>query len=382
MIPIFKPTLGDEELAAIKESFDSHWIGLGPKTKLFEEQFAKYVGAKNAISFNSATAALHVALIASDVKEGDEVLVPAMTFVSSAHVVVSCGAIPILVDVDAETMQMDPKDIEKKITSKTKAIMPVHYGYHPCEMDEIIRIAKMHKLAVVEDAANCAGAEYKGKKIGGLESDFACFSFEAKKNMTTGDGGMVTTNKEGEIIDKMRRIRWVGMNKDTVKRFAEKNDKPWDYDITELGFKYNMNDICASIGIVQLKKLDGMNSKKKEIVDKYNQAFSKEDWLKTPVQKSHTNPAYWLYMLRIQKGDRDEFMKHLFKNGVSANTNGKPLHLLSFYEDYYKERGIKVDCPIAEREWNKLAVLPLFPTMTDEEINKVIDTVKSFKKTG
>lgn len=380
MIPIFKPTLGDEELAELKNTFDSHWIGLGPKTKIFEEEFAKYVGAKTAVSFNSATAALHVALIASDVKEGDEVLVSSMTFVSSAHVVLCCGATPILVDVDPETLQMDSKDLLKKITPRSKAVIPVHYGYHPCDMDEIIKIAKSHNLAVIEDAANCAGGSYKGKKIGSLDSDFTCFSFEAKKNMTTGDGGMITTNKEGEIIDRIRRIRWVGMNKDTVKRFAEQNDKPWEYDITELGFKYNMNDICASMGIVQLKKLDDMNSKRKRIVDLYNKEFSKERWLKIPAQKNYVEPAYWLYILRIEDGNRDEFMKHLYKNGVSANTNGKPLHLMNFYNEFYKKRNIEVSCPVAEREWNKLAVLPLFPSMTDEEISKVIETVKSFKE--
>jgi perosamine synthetase len=378
MIPIFQPNLGDEELNEIADTFNSHWIGLGPKTKIFEDQFASYIGCKNAISVNSATAALHISLIVSDVQPGDEVLVSAITFVSSAHVVIYCGAIPILVDVDTETLQMDPQDMQRKITDKTKAVIAVHYGYHPCEMDEIIRIARSNNIAIVEDAANCAGAEYNGKKIGNLESDYTCFSFEAKKNMTTGDGGMITTNKDGDIIDKIRRIRWVGMNKDTFNRFAKDNN-PWEYDITELGFKYNMNDIIASIGIIQLNKLDDMNESRRRVVDKYNDAFKSIPWLKTPVVRDNVKPAYWLYILRIDSNNRDLLMKYLFNDGILANTNFKPLHLMSFFNKYYSDKRIVVNCPIAEREWRKIVILPLYPYMKNMDIEKVISTVFKYK---
>jgi perosamine synthetase len=374
MIPIFQPNLGDEELNEIADTFNSHWIGLGPKTKIFEDQFASYIGCKNAISVNSATAALHISLIASDVRPGDEVLVSAITFVSSAHVVIYCGAIPILVDVDPETLQMDPQDMQRKITEKTKAVIAVHYGYHPCEMDEILRIARNHGIAVIEDAANCAGAEYKGKRIGNLDSDYTCFSFEAKKNMTTGDGGMITTNKDNDIIDKIRRIRWVGMNKDTFNRFA-KDNKPWEYDITELGFKYNMNDITASIGIIQLKKLDDMNNRKKRIVEMYNIAFNSIKWLKVPVVRDNVKPAYWLYILRINIYNRDLFMKYLFDNGILANTNFKPLHQMTFFNNYYKNKNIAANCPVAEREWKSIVVLPLYPDMNDSDIEMIINSV-------
>lgn len=379
MIHIFRPILGKEELSQIKESFESHWIGLGPKTKKFEEEFKQYIGCKNAIALNSCTAALHLALLASGIKKGDEVLISSMTFVSTAHVVLFCGAIPILVDVQEDTLQMDVNDLRKKITSKTKAIIPVHYGGHPCDMDEIIQIARENNLYVIEDAANCTGAEYKNKKIGNLDSDFTCFSFEAKKNMTTGDGGMITTNKDGEIIEKINRLKWVGMDKDTLKRFSNDNNKPWDYDITDLGFKYNMNDLSAGIGIEQLKKLDDMNEKRIKISKIYDESFKNISWLKTQPERSYVKNVHWLYILRLEKEDRDKMMRHLLDKGVLANTNGKPLHLFSFYKKYYNKNKINVSCPVAEREWNKLFVLPLFPEMKEEEINKVINVVKEFK---
>jgi perosamine synthetase len=378
MIPIFQPNLGKEELDSIKESFDSHWIGLGPKSKKFEDEFCKYIGCKHAVSLNSCTAALHICLEVLGIKEGDEVLISSITFASTGHAVLYCKATPILVDIYSDTLQMDVNDLKKKITTKTKAIIPVHYGGHPCDMDEIIEIAKKHNLYVIEDAANACGSEYKGKKIGNLDSDFTCFSFEAKKNMTTGDGGMITSNKS-EFIDKIRRLRWVGMNKDTLKRFSGET-KPWDYDITELGYKYNMNDITASIGLVQLKKLDEMNDKRIRITAKYNAAFNKIPWLKIQAKRDYVKNACWLYILRLKEGNREDFMEHLYKNGVLANTSFKPLHLMSFYRNYYKTKGISVNCPVAEKEWSKLAVLPLYPDMKDDEIKKVIETVLSFKK--
>ncbi len=377
-IPIFKPTLGDEELKEVKDSFDSHWIGLGPKTKKFEEDFKNYVGAKNAVSLNSCTAALHLSLIASGVKEGDEVLISSITFASTGHAVLFCGAKPILVDVDKESLLMDINDLRKKITPKTKAIIAVHYGGHVCDMDEIIKIARKNNISIIEDAANCAGAEYKNKKIGSLDSDFTCFSFEAKKNMTTGDGGMITTNKEGEVIDKIRNLRWVGMDKDTLRRFS-KEKKPWDYDIISLGYKYNMNDISAGIGLAQLKKLDEMNEKKDNIIKKYNEAFKDISWLRIPTKKAYAKNAYWLYILRIEKGSRDDFMSYLLKNEILTNTSFKPLHLFSFYKNYYEKNKILVECPISEEEWKKLVVLPLYPEMTEEEFDKIIEVVKNYK---
>jgi len=381
MIPIFKTSVGEEELKEIKDSFDSHWLALGPKTKILEEDFKKYTQAKNAISLNSCTAALHLALVALDINDGDEVLISSMTFASTGHAVLFCRAKPILVDVEPETLTMSIEDLKKKITPKSKAIIAVHYGGHVCDMDRIISIAKEHNLAVIEDAANCAGAEYKGQKIGSLDSDFTCFSFEAKKNMTTGDGGMITTNKTGEIIEKIRCLRWVGMDKDTLKRFSSGNReaKPWEYDILYPGYKYNMNDLAAGIGIVQLRKLEMMNDKRRSVVERYNEAFKELSWLKTPVEMKYAKNAYWLYILRLEQGDREKFLEHLLKEGISANTNFKPLHLFTFYNEYYRKNNLRVNCPVAEREWKKIAVLPLYPDMTTEELLTVITAVKKFR---
>ena len=361
MIPIFKPNLGSEELSQISESFSTGWIGLGPKTKQFEQDFKTFIGSREAISLNSCTAALHLALLASGVKKGDEVLVPALTFASTAHVVIFCGAIPILVDVKADTLLMDVNDMRRKITPKTKAVIPVHYGGMICDMDSIISLAKEHNLVVIEDAANCTGAKYKSKRIGNLESDFTCFSFEAKKNMTT----------------EIRSLRWVGMDKDTHKRFSGQQN-PWEYDIIALGYKYNMNDIAAGIGIAQLKKLEDMNNKRNSIVELYNSSLSNIKWLQTPVSKEDASPAYWLYVLRVDV-NRDELMKHLFSKEILANTNFKPLHFFSYYKEYYRTNNIKVDCPIAEQEWKKIVVLPLYPDMVPKNIRKVIKVIEEYQ---
>jgi perosamine synthetase len=189
---------------------------------------------------------------------------------------------------------------------------------------------------------------------------------------------MITTNKEGEIVEKINRLKWVGMDKDTLKRFSG-DDKPWEYEITDLGFKYNMNDIAAGIGLEQLKKLDNMNNKRREVAKIYDGAFKNIPWLKIQPEKSYVKNAYWLYILRLEEGNRDDMMRHLLNNGILANTSFRPLHMFIFYKDYYQKKGIEVNCPVAEREWNKLFVLPLFPEMTPEEINKVINAVKSFR---
>jgi perosamine synthetase len=377
MIPIFKPSLGKEELREVKQTFRSNWIGGGPKAIKFEEEFKKYIGCKTAISVNSCTAALHLCLLALDIKEGDEVLIPAITFASTGHAVLFCKATPILVDVDPKTLQMNVEDLKRKITAKTKAIIPVHYGGILCDVDSIISIAKEKKLYVIEDAANCCGAEYKGIKIGNLDSDFTCFSFEAKKNMATGDGGMITTNKEGEIINKIKRLRWVGMDKDTAKRFGE-TSYPWEYDILDLGFKYNMNDITASIGLIQLQKLDEMNKKRNKIVTKYNAAFKDKDIFTTIKEVENNKNAYWLYILRLNKHNRDDLLKHLLKYQISSNTSFKPLNLFTYYKNYYESKGINPSCPIAEEEWSKLIVLPLFPTLKNKEVSYIIKTVKEY----
>ena len=240
-IPLFKPYMDDREARAVAETLRSGWITLGPKTEEFENAFAKYVGAKHAVALNSATSALHLALIVSGVKKGDEVITTPVTFASSAEVILQAGAKPVFADIDPRTLNIDHFSIKKKITKKTKAIIVVHYGGQPCEMDAINKLANKHHIAVIEDAAHAAGSSYKGKKIGNSKN-LTTFSFHAVKNLATGDGGMITT-PDADVDKRLRSLRWMGINKSTSERETEGGYR-WDYDISiEGGFKYHMNDI-------------------------------------------------------------------------------------------------------------------------------------------
>ncbi|MBI2142130.1 DegT/DnrJ/EryC1/StrS aminotransferase family protein [Candidatus Woesearchaeota archaeon] len=378
MIPVFKPDLGKEELDEIRKVFASNWIGLGPKTREFEEAFAKYIGTKFAVGTNSATAALHLAVAAHGIDSG-EVIVPAITFVSTAHAAVYCNAKPILCDVDKETLCMDTGDLQKKITKNTKAIIPVHLGGHPCDMDAINDIAEDRGLIVIEDAANATGALYKGKKIGSL-ADSACFSFHAVKNMTTGEGGMITTDDEA-LVKRLYRLRWVGINKDTWNRAYVSAKYSWYYEVTELGWKYHMNDIPAAIGIAQLKKVDRLNEARRKIVERYNSSFSGLGWLSVPYEAKSVKHAYWLYILRVNDhSDRDKLIKHLAGKGIATSVHFMPVHLQPFYRDFYSRNKIKVSVPVADVEWKKMVTLPLYPSMTDSEVKQVVDGVRSFRK--
>ncbi|MFH1409228.1 MAG: DegT/DnrJ/EryC1/StrS family aminotransferase [Nanoarchaeota archaeon] len=370
MIPIFRPSVGQEELDAIAETFKSGWIGLGPKTKEFEEAFAKYIGTKYALGMNSATAALHLALAAHNITSG-EVIVPTLTFVSTAHAAKYNNADVVFADADPETLCINIEDIKKKITPNTKAILPVHLAGHPCDMDLINEIAEEKDIIVIEDAANATGAKYKGKRCGAL-AKAGCFSFHAIKNMTTGEGGMVTTDDE-DIYKRLMRLRWVGINKDTWARQYTDANYSWYYEVTELGWKYHLSDIPASMGLVQLKKCDALNQARRNIVKQYNESFKDLDWIKVPVEQGDIEHAYWLYSMRVPAKKRNDLVAHLAKNEIASSVHFMPVHL----HPYYKSLGT-ADVPIAEREWQRMITLPLFPSMTQEEIATVIKTVKSF----
>ena len=371
MIPIFRPSMGDEEIGAVAEVLKSGWIGLGPKTKEFEERFAEYIRTKYAVALNSCTAALHLALNVLGIDSGEAMTTP-ITFVSTAHAIIYNNASPIFADVQEDTLNIDPHDIERKITAKTEAIIPVHYGGHPCDMDEILDITNEHNLYVIEDAAHACGADYKGKKAGSL-GDIGCFSFHAVKNLATGDGGMITTNDK-EMYEKLLKLRWLGINKSTYQRDAK--GYSWYYDVKSVGFKTHMNDITAAIGLVQLKKLDKMNAKRREIVKKYNEALEDLDWIETPIEKEHVKSSLHNYAIKVNRGDRNELIAYLAEKGVSAGVHYLPLYM----HPIYKKLGIKSDCPMADRVWGKVVILPLYPDMADAEIDKVIDAVKSFRR--
>lgn len=370
MIPIFRPSMGEEEIEAVAEVLKSGWIGLGPKTKEFEERFAEYIGTKYVVALNSCTAALHLAINVLGIDSGEVITTP-ITFVSTAHTILYNDARPVFADVQEDTLNIDPIDIERKITEKTRAIIAVHYGGHICDMDEILGIAGEHNLYVIEDASHACGAEYKKKKAGSL-GDIGCFSFHAVKNLATGDGGMITTNDK-EIYEKLLKIRWLGINKSTYQR--DTKGYSWYYDVEYVGFKMHMNDIAAAIGLVQLKKLDKMNSERREIVRRYNEEFEDLDWIETPVERDYVRSSLHNYAIKVNRGDRNELIVHLAGRGISAGVHYMPLYLHSIY----KKLGINGNCPIADRVWGKLVTLPLYPDMREEDAEMVVEGVREFR---
>jgi len=374
MIPLFKPSIGEEEINALRETFKTGWIGLGPKTAEFEKKFAEYVGAKHAIGLNSATSALDLALKAFKINSG-EILMPALTFVATAHVALYNNAKPVFVDVEKDTLCMDVEDIRKKITNKTKAIIPVHYSGHPCDLDAIKEIAESKNIVVIEDAAQATGAEYKGRKIGGI-SDAACFSFEAKKNLTTGDGGMITFNDDA-LADEIKRLRWFGIDKDTWQRARSKYS--WYYEVVELGYKVHMNDIQATIGLVQLNKLDRLNQKRADIFRFYNEKLQNLKGMEIPVEKDYARSAHWNYVLKAEK--RDELITFLKKREIETGVHHMPVHLHPFYMNLIRRNIIsKPIIPVTESIWNKIVTLPSFADLKKEDAEEVANAVVEFSK--
>jgi perosamine synthetase len=381
LIQVFRPSFGEEEIEALREPFRTGWIGLGPKTAEFEEKFAAYVGAKYAVGVNSSTAGLHLACLALDIGPGDEVLVPTMTFVSTAHAPVYCGGKPVFVDIEPDTLNISIEDIRRKLTPRTKAIIPVHYGGHACQMDEIWDIAEQHGLSIVEDAAHACGSEYKGRRIGGLEQSAAtCFSFHAVKNLATGDGGMVVTNRI-EMVRALHRLRWVGIDKSTWDRTEESlmeletgtrryASYSWYYEVHELGYKYHMNDIIAAIGLVQLRKLEAANARRRQIVDRYNRAFEGVDWIECPPEKEYTRSACHNYVIKTPY--RDTLNLHLKSKNIATGVHYMPIHLQPYYRKQFR-----AVLPVAEQVWTQLLTLPLYPDLTDDEVEYVIESILS-----
>ena len=367
MIPVFQPAIDQEEIDAVTEVLKSKWIGLGLKTEEFEKQFAKFIGMNYAVGLNSGTAALHLAVKALGIDSG-EIIVPAITFVTTAFAATYNNAVPIFADVYEDTLNIDVDDIKRKITPKTKAIIPVHYGGHSAEMDEINEIAKEHNLKVIEDAAHACGGKYKGRMCGSL-SDISCFSFHPVKNLATCDGGMLVTNDK-DVDQKVKDLRWCGISKGTFERTKKKYS--WYYEVTDVGYKFHMNDIIAAIALVQLKKLRKNNARREEITKIYNENFQKLNWIETPVEKDYVESSHHNYVIKVAK--RDKFIEFLSDNGISTSVHYMPLHLQPVFKN------MKADVPVAEKVWKRIVTLPLYPDMTDKDVELVVKTVKDFGK--
>ncbi|UCD03764.1 MAG: UDP-4-amino-4,6-dideoxy-N-acetyl-beta-L-altrosamine transaminase [Candidatus Woesearchaeota archaeon] len=372
-IPYFKPDIEEEEINEVVDTLKSGWITTGPKTKKFEEEFSKYTNSKYSIAVNSCTAALHIALDSIGIKKGDEIITSPFTFAATGEVICYFDAKPVFVDIKEDTYNIDPKKIEAKITSKTRAIIPVHYGGQPCDMDEIMAIAKKHNLKVIEDAAHAIGAEYKGKKIGNV-GDITAFSFYATKNMTTGEGGMVTTNDK-EYAKKMNILRLHGISKDAWKRYSDEGS--WYYEILDKGYKYNMSDIQAALGLSQLKKLGDLNKKRGKLAAIYNESFSKIPEIKLRKIKDEVGNIYHLYTIWLNtsnlKINRNEFIEELKRRSISTSVHFIPLHIHPYYKKTFNY--CVGDFPIAEKIYENIISLPLYPSMTKADIEYVIDAV-------
>jgi UDP-4-amino-4,6-dideoxy-N-acetyl-beta-L-altrosamine transaminase len=373
-IPLAKPTIEENEIEEVVKVLRSGWLTTGPKVAEFEENMQKYLGCKKAIGLSSCTGGLHIALAALGIKPGDEVIVPSYTFAASAHVVAWLGAKPVLVDVEKDTFNIDPKKIEEAITDKTKAIIPVHFAGHSCDMDRIMAIAEKHNLYVIEDAAHAIGTDYKGKKIGNF-GNATVFSFYATKTITTAEGGMIVTNDE-ELGKKLKRYSYFGVDKDAFNRYADKGN--WYYEIVELGYKYNMDNIQGALGVEQLKKLESFIEKRRKLANLYTSLLKGVPGIIMPVEKEYTRHSYHLYPILLDikntSMSRDEFIDKLKEHKIGASVHFIPLHLHPYYQKTYSYK--KGDFPTAEYLFDREVSLPLYPRLSEEDVRYVAEAIK------
>ncbi len=371
-LPFSPPAVGEQEVAAVSEVLRSAWITTGPKTRRFEQEFCSYLHAPGALALNSCTAALHTALVALGIGPGDEVITTPMTFAASVNVIEHVGARPVLVDVQPDTLNIDPVGIKAAVTSKTRVIIPVHYTGHPADMGSILQIADQQHLAVLEDAAHALPARYKGQNIGGGTNPVA-FSFYATKNLTTAEGGMLTGAPE--FLERARIISLHGMSHDAWKRYDKGGS--WFYEVILPGFKYNMTDIQAAIGLVQLRRLAGFQARRREIVARYQTAFSQNEALRCPIERPEVESAWHLYVLRLRlemlRISRDEFIEELKSRNIGTSVHFIPVHMHPYYRDKYGWKS--QDFPVAYENYQQLVSLPLHPGLTDADVQDVIEAV-------
>ena len=378
-IPFHKPEIGEDEIHSVVETLKSGWLTTGAKAKSFEEDFARYLGCKHAVAVNSGTAALHLALDAIGTKEGDDVIVPTMTFAATAEVVLYFKANPVLVDCEPHTLNIDPRQIEAAITPRTKAIIPVHMGGHPCAMDQILEIARHYHLRVIEDAAHALPAVYHGKKVGTI-SDITCFSFYATKTITTGEGGMATT-ESAEWANRMRMMSLHGISLDAWDRYTDKGS--WYYEIIHPGYKYNLTDIAAALGIEQLKRCDRFYEARRRIAALYDDAFAELPELQIPSRAPSLQHAWHLYIIQLNleqlRIGRNEFIELLKKENIGTSVHFIPLHLHPYYRDAFGYR--PENFPNASTVFQRIISLPLYPKLNEADAQRVIETVRTLVKT-
>jgi dTDP-4-amino-4,6-dideoxygalactose transaminase len=375
-LPFALPDIGEDEIAEVVDTLRSGWITTGPKTKQFEQDFSRLFdpGAES-IAVNSATAGLHIALEAVGISSGDEVITTPYTFTATAEVVRYLGAHPVFVDIDPDTLNIDPAKIEAAITNKTKAIIPVHFAGLACEMTEILRLARKHNLKVIEDAAHALPTRYQGKLIGDLESDAAVFSFYATKTITTGEGGMVVT-RNPEIAARCRIMRLHGISRDAFDRYT--STKPaWYYEVVAPGFKYNMTDMAASMGIHQLKKAWAFQQRRQAMAERYDRELASLPITLPPRANQGDIHAWHLYVIQLQSNagiQRDRFIEEMSQRGIGCSVHFIPLHLHPYWRDSYKLK--PEDFPNALAAYQSAVSLPLYTKMTENDQSRVIGAIK------
>lgn len=375
-IPFALPDIGEEEIAEVVHALRSGWITTGPKTKQFEQDFSELFdpGAES-IAVNSATAGLHIALEAVGISCGDEVITTPYTFTATAEVIRYLGAHPVFVDIDPDTLNIDPEKIEAAITNKTRAIIPVHFAGLACDMSEILRIARKHNLKVIEDAAHALPTRYQGKLIGDLESDAAVFSFYATKTITTGEGGMVVT-RNPEIAARCRMMRLHGISRDAFDRYT--STKPaWHYEVVAPGFKYNMTDLASSIGIHQLKKAWTFQQRRQVMAECYDRELADLPVTLPPHPNQGDVHAWHLYVIQLQSDagiERNRFIEEMSQRGIGCSVHFIPLHLHPYWRDTYKLK--PDDFPNALSVYQSAVSLPLYTKMTDDDLTRVIEAIK------
>lgn len=370
-IPYGTQSISEEDIQAVVDVLRSDYLTTGPTVSEFEKKVADYVGAKYAVAVANGTAALHIACLAAGITNGDEVITTPITFAASANCALYCGAKPVFADIEADTYNISPEDIEAKITEKTKAIIPVHFTGQPCDMDKILDIAKQHNLTVIQDSAHALGADYKGKMIGSF-GDMTIFSFHPVKHITTGEGGMVVTNNE-ELYKKLILFRTHGITRDGDMLIN--NDGGWYYEQLELGYNYRMTDIQSALGISQMDRLDEFVRRRRELVERYNKAFANSDKITIPFMKDGCNSSWHLYVIKVN--NRKEVYDKLKEAGIGSNVHYIPV----YKHPYYQNNGYKdVHCPNAEELYEHMLSLPLYPKLTNEQQDYVISKVLEYAK--
>ncbi len=375
LLPYGHQWIDEEDIKAVIEVLRSDWITQGHKVAEFEKEFAKYVGARYAVAVNSGTAALHAACFAAQIEKGDEAITTPITFAASANCVLYQGGTPIFADIDENTLNIDPDEIKKKITKKTKALIPVDFTGLPVDLEKILQIAKDNNLIIIEDASHALGATYKDRKIGSI-SDMTVFSFHPVKHITTGEGGMITTNNK-EYYERLKLFRTHGITKEKDKLLNYEG--PWYYEMQELGYNYRLTDFQCALGMAQLKKIDKNVHRRIEIVQKYNDAFEENKEIKTPYFDSKISTSTWhLYIIQLNLKKLEVGRREIFET-LKAENIGVNVHYIPVYlQPYYKKRfGYhRGDFPKAENYYSRAITLPVFPKMTEKDINDVVKAVK------